>query len=320
MRLRSHLSLALAVLAGVAISGTLPGGATSRETAIQRDSASPAAAVPASLSLLPDGVPSVPSLGFDDAAAYALVRRQVGYGNRPAGSPQLRRLAVVLRKLLPGGRFEAIPGWPRLRNIVATLPGRAPAIVVGAHYDTIAAAGFLGANNGAAGTAIVVELARALKRIRRPSTAPEVRFVLFDGEEPPVGYPAAYGDFYHVGLRGSRADATAHAHSTRAMILLDYIGNRNLVLRRELSSTPALWGRVRSAAASVGAGSIFPPTLGPDIIDDHTPYLRAGVPAVDLIDWDYPGHNPHLDTLSAISQRALRAVGATLLVTLERWG
>lgn len=319
MRRKSRPSLAPATLVGVAICATLLGCATSRETAAQRDSA-PAllAGVAGEASVLPDGVPNVPSLGFDDAAAYALVRGQVAYGTRPAGSPQLRSLALVLRKLLPGGRFEPVPGWPRLRNIVATLPGRAPAIVVGAHYDTIAAPGFLGANNGAAGTAIVVELARALEHIRRPSTAPQIRFVLFDGEEPPVGYPASYSDFYHAGLRGSRADASAHAHTTRAMILLDYVGNRNLVLRRERSSTPALWERLRTAAASVGAGSIFPPTLGPDIIDDHWPYLRAGVPAVDLIDWDYPGHNPHVDTLSAISQRALRAVGATLLLTLER--
>jgi hypothetical protein len=103
------------------------------------------------------------------------------------------------------------------------------------------------------------------------------------------------------------------------MILLDYVGNRKLVLARELSSTPSLWERVRSAAAGVGGGAIFPPTLGPEIIDDHWPYLRAGVPAVDLIDWNYPGHDPHVDTLSAISQRALRAVGTTLLVMLERW-
>lgn len=311
---------AVAALGAITVSGALLGRASARETATQRDSApGPQHGVASVQSVLPDGVPSVRSLGFDAAAAYALVRRQVAYGTRPAGSPQLRRLALVLRGQLPGGRFEPIPGWAYLRNIVATVPGRRPAIVVAAHYDTIAAPGFLGANNGAAGTAIVVELARALARIHRAASAPQIRFVLFDGEEPPVGYPEAYRDFYHAGLRGSRADASAHAHTTRAMILLDYVGNRNVVLPRERSSTPGLWERLRSAAATVGASPIFPPTIGPEIIDDHWPYLHAGVPAVDLIDWNYPGHNPRLDTLSAISPRALRAVGTTLLVALKQW-
>src|SRR5688572_13569919 len=74
---------------------------------------------------------------FDSNRAWRLVRQQVAYGQRPAGSPQLRRLAVRLRRLLPNGRFEALPGEPGLRNVVGTLPGRRPGIVVGAHYDTL---------------------------------------------------------------------------------------------------------------------------------------------------------------------------------------
>jgi hypothetical protein len=76
----------------------------------------------------------------------------------------LRRLAERLRPLLPGGRFEAIRGEPGLRNVVGVLPGRKPGVVAGAHYDTLAKPrGFVGANNGAAGTAIVIEAARALR-------------------------------------------------------------------------------------------------------------------------------------------------------------
>ena len=70
---------------------------------------------------------------FDSERAWTLVRRQLSYGQRPAGSPQLRRLATRLRPLLPNGRFELLPGEPGLRNVVGTIPGRRPGIVVGAH-------------------------------------------------------------------------------------------------------------------------------------------------------------------------------------------
>src|SRR5207302_1070370 len=85
---------------------------------------------------------------FDSHAAWRLVRKQVAVGQRPAGSQQLRKLAGDLRALLPGGRFEQIPHQPRLRNVVGTIPGRRPGIVIGAHYDTLVKPkGFVGANN-----------------------------------------------------------------------------------------------------------------------------------------------------------------------------
>jgi glutaminyl-peptide cyclotransferase len=255
---------------------------------------------------------------FDVERAWQLVERQVAYGQRPAGSPQLRRLARRLRPLLPDGRFEPLAGEPGLRNVVGTLPGRRPGIVIGAHYDTLVKPrGFVGANNGAAGTAVVVEAARALSRLRSPPGAPEVRFVLFDGEEPPAGLPEESADFYNEGLRGSRAYVERHPGRTGAMILLDYVGNRGLRLPREGSSNPALWDRVRAAARAVGAGRIFPDDTGVTIVDDHTPFLRAGVPAVDLIDWSYPGHDLS-DGIDKLSRRSLDAVGETVVEVASR--
>ena len=250
---------------------------------------------------------------FDADRTWRIVERQLAHGQRPAGSVELRTLAPKLRRLLPNGRFEALPGEPGLRNVVGTLPGRRPAIVVGAHYDTLAKPiGFVGANNGAAGTAVVIEAARALRRVPRPPGAREVRFVLFDGEEPAVGLPEESTDFYRTGLRGSRAYVERHPRRTAAMILLDYVGNRGLRLPREGSSTPALWGRLRAAAQLTGAARYFPDTTGPTITDDHTPFLRAGVPAVDLIDWSYPGHDLS-DQLDRLSRRSLDAVGETVV-------
>ena len=250
---------------------------------------------------------------FDAERAWRLVELQVAVGQRPAGSPQLRALAVRLRRLLPNGRFEPVPGEPGLRNVVGTLRGRRPGIVLGAHYDTLVKPkGFVGANNGAAGTAVVIEAARALGRLPRPDGAREVRFVLFDGEEPEAGLPEETADFYHEGLRGSRAYVAAHPGRTAAMVLHDYVGNRGLRLPREGTSTRSLWTLTRGAARRVGAERLFPNEVGRPIIDDHTPFLRAGVPAVDLIDWTYPGHELS-DGLDKISRRSLDGVGETVV-------
>jgi len=249
---------------------------------------------------------------FDADRAWRLVEQQLRHGQRPAGTPQLRALAEELKPLLPDGRFEALPGEPGLRNVVGTLPGRRPGIVIGAHYDTLASPpGFVGANNGAAGTAIVLEVARALRRAPRPKGAREVRFVLFDGEEPAQGLPEESADFYRSGLRGSRAYVKAHPGRTAQMILLDYVGNRGLRLPRESSSSKPLWAQLRAAARRVGAQRFFPAADGTTITDDHTPFLRAGVSAIDLIDWSYPGHDAG-DTLAKLSRTSIDAVGETV--------
>jgi peptidase M28-like protein len=244
---------------------------------------------------------------FDAPRAFALIRRQLAYGQRPAGSQALRRLAEVLRRQLPDGRFEPVRGHPGLRNIVGTLPGSAPAIVVGAHYDTeYHPKGFVGANDGAAGTAAVVELARAL----RSTSGREVRFVLFDGEEEGPGCSNAR--FAECALRGSRAYVAAHRGEVGRMVLLDYIANKGLRLPREGSSDTAMWARVRAAARSVGVGAVFPSSTGTTIYDDHTPFLRAGIPSVDLIDFSYRYADGVRDTLDKLSLASLDAVGETV--------
>lgn len=257
---------------------------------------------------------------FDSARAYRLTARQVAVGQRPAGSPQLVRLADELRRLLPSGRFEALPDTTPakpLRNIVGTIRGRRPAIVIGAHYDTLVTPkGFVGANNGAAGSAVVIEVARAMRKLTRPAGARELKFVLFDGEEPAEGLPSDQPDFYSVGLRGSRAYVARHPRGTREMLLLDYVGNKGLTLPREASSDVRLWQAVRRSAASVGVGSVFPDRVDLLIQDDHTPFLRAGVPAVDFIDWSYPGQTLQ-DSMKQISSRALDAVGETVVQYLR---
>jgi hypothetical protein len=249
-------------------------------------------------------VPTPTTDQFDAARAFALIRRELSYGQRPAGSVQLRRLAEVLRRALPNGRFEPVPGHPGLRNVVGTIPGRGPAIVVGAHYDSeYHPKGFVGANDSAAGTAAVVELARDL----RSTSGREVRFVLFDGEEEGPGCSNAR--FVQCALRGSRAYVAAHRREVGQMVLLDYIANQGVRLPREGSSDPALWARLRAAARKVGVGAVFPATDQAKIYDDHTPFLRAGIPAVDLIDFSYRYADGLKDTIDKLSVASLDAVG-----------
>jgi len=96
------------------------------------------------------------------------------------------------------------------------------------------------------------------------------------------------------------------------MVLLDYVGNKGLRLPREGSSDLELWAKLRAAAHKVGAGRVFPPYSSDEIMDDHTPFLRSGVPAVDLIDWTYPGH-ALADGLDKLSRASLDAVGETVV-------
>lgn len=288
-----------------------------RSATAQRAAGTPGGDVPARfLPAADDGVPTPRVDRFDAAAAFALLRRQVeAYGYRPAGSAASRRLAADLKARLPRGRYENVPGHPGLRNVVGVVPGRRPAIVVGAHYDgNDTPRDFVGANDGAAGTAAVVTLARALAaRPARPGQR-EVRFVLFDGEEEPSGS----SDFLKNGLRGSKAYVRAHPGEVGRMILLDYIANRGLRLPREGSSDPALWTRLRAAAARAGTLRSFPPGTETTIYDDHTPFLRAGIPAIDLIDWGYPWVHVADDDLSKVSARSLDVTGETVMDLLLR--
>jgi glutaminyl-peptide cyclotransferase len=249
---------------------------------------------------------------FDERAAWAFLRRQVELGPRPAGSPASRRLASMLQRSLPRGRYQAVPGG--LRNVVGTIRGRNPGrlVVVGAHYDTKDLPGFVGANDGASGTAVVRQLARTIKPRQ---TRPTIVFVLFDGEEAPAGAPD--GQIERYGLRGSKVAARAFRRA-EAAIVLDFVGDRDLAFPREQLSNRRLWGRVRAAARRAGRGAAFPAREQSPVVDDHVPFLRLRIPAIDVIDFDFPCFHRPCDDLSAVSVRSLDAVGETMLEFLLR--
>jgi hypothetical protein len=247
---------------------------------------------------------------FNAGAAFASVERQVAIGPRPAGSRRSRSLAERIRRSLPGGHFQPVPGG--LRNVVGTVPGRERArpVVIGAHYDTKDLPGFVGANDGASGVAVLTQLAKSVRprRLRWPLV-----FIAFDGEESPRGTPP--GEFEERGLRGSRAIAPSY-RDARAMILLDFVGQRGLRIPREGHSNRALWRKLRDAARRAGVAAVFPAGTVSGVLDDHLPFRDQGVPSIDLIDFSFPCFHRRCDNLSQISRRSLDATGEAVLELL----
>jgi Zn-dependent M28 family amino/carboxypeptidase len=231
----------------------------------------------------------------------------VAAGPRPAGSEASEKLGQKLRRMLPRAEVQPLAGG--LLNLISVIPGRAPAILVGAHYDTEATIpNHVGANDGAAGTAAVVELARTIED-ELPGDHREIRFVLFDGEEEPPGCPDSR--FVRCALRGSKAYAQDHRDEIGEMVLLDYIANKGVRIPREGNSDEALWEQLREAASEVGNEEVFPDAAQPPVLDDHIPFIAIGVPSIDLIDFRYPYADTAEDTPDKLSTDSLDAVGET---------
>jgi len=270
---------------------------------------------------------------FDAERAFADLRAQVRFGPRPAGSGANRRLAAVLAARLREAGVDEVRVQRPYRNVVGVIPGREPgAVVVGAHHDTKdAIPRFVGANDGASGVALVLELARALaQRVEGPS----IHLALFDAEEARGERP-----FAEDGARGSRqyvryAAAGGRQGSPRLdeiaeMLLFDLVADCELGIPREANSDPALYGRVRDAAVELepeGGGEPFSGETAA-ILDDHIPFAQAGVPVVDLIDFQYgPGPRPGAwwhtreDDLGRVCAHSLAAVGRPALVALSESG
>ena len=249
---------------------------------------------------------------FDSARAWRFLKYQVALGERPAGSRASRKLAAYIHRRLPNARYQRVPDG--LRNVVGRVPGRNPnrVVLVGAHYDTKDIPGFVGANDGASGTAVVLRLAREIK----PRTIrPTLLFVFFDGEESPAG--SADHEFEEKGLRGSRVAARRYAREVDAMVLLDFVGDRRLSIPREEYSDERLWSKLQAAARRAGAARTFPDEVSGGVLDDHIPFVRRGVPAIDLIDFDFPCWHRRCDDMSAVSPRSVNAVGETVYELLR---
>jgi glutaminyl-peptide cyclotransferase len=256
------------------------------------------------------GNDSSPAAGdrFDAQRAFPDLRAQVRIGPRPAGSPASRQeVQLISRRLREAGVPEVRVQHPH-RNVIGHIPGESSGtVVVGAHHDTKDIPGFVGANDGASGTAVVTQLARSIRPRRLRKT---LVFVLFDGEESPAGVPDS--QFEQKGLRGSKVAARRYRRA-RAMVLLDFVGDKHLRIPREANSSWSLWHRMREAARRVGVAGTFPPIAEGPVADDHSPFIDRGVPAIDLIDFDFSCFHRTCDNLGAVSERSLDRVGETMM-------
>ncbi len=261
---------------------------------------------------------------FDSTLAYAHVRAQVALGPRPAGSAaNAKARAHIIGVLRQAGiraveqPFEAATpvGPVKMANVVATIPGARPErIAIASHFDTklFREFRFIGANDGASSTGALLELGRVLKA--RPAPTYTIELIFFDGEE-------AFGEWRDPdNTYGSRhyveaARTAGTLASLKALVLLDMIGDRDLNLKRDTNSTPWLTDIIWAAARRLGHAAHFLDEPFP-VEDDHIPFVKAGVPAVDLIDLDYPEWHTAGDTLDKISARSLQVVGDVVLAAL----
>ena len=215
------------------------------------------------------------------------------------------------------------------RNVVARIPGRLPGtVVVGAHYDTKDFPGFVGANDGASGVAVVLELARDLPpRLDGPSIDARPlrrRGIAPGGSSFSTGGDRGSDQFVRYARSGG-AHGSPPLGQIRAMVLFDMVGDCDLHVPREANSDPGLYGLFADAAATSSQSGSSEPFTGhaQGVLDDHTPFIEAGVPAVDLIDFDYgPGPSPgawwhtRRDDLSHVCARSLGAVGTAALAAV----
>jgi Zn-dependent M28 family amino/carboxypeptidase len=199
-----------------------------------------------------------------------------------------------------------------MANVVGVLAGRRrDVILIGGHYDTkvFHEFSFVGANDGGSSAALLLELARVLAARPREFT---YWIAFFDGEEARRNWTARDSLY---GSRRMAADLAKRNELPRAVIVADMIGDRELNIRREASSTRWLTDLVWDSAHRLGQGAHFwPEVVG--VEDDHAPFLRLGVPAVLLIDFDFPAWHTAADTLDKVSPRSLQVVGDVLLDAL----
>lgn len=288
-------------------------------------------------STTPASTPAAQDIAFDGGRAYEHVRKQVEIGPRPAGSTELARAReYIINDLKSYGLNVSTDEWtattplgPRkMVNITAEIAGESPdIIIITSHYDTkyFKKFRFVGANDGGSSTGALLELARVLAAGKQKPRF-TYRFVFFDGEEAfcdgweecrnPDGPDNTYGSRHYVAQLQSKGEAKM----VRAMILLDMMGAAKLEVGRDTEmSTPWLVDIIWQTAREMGHGAQFvdrPEDVGGD---DHEPFVRNGIDAVDIIQlstYDY-WHTPD-DTLDKISPQSLKIVGDVVLASLPR--
>ncbi|MGH9574462.1 MAG: M28 family peptidase [Candidatus Acidiferrales bacterium] len=273
---------------------------------------------------------------FNSQQAYAYTAQIAGFGERWPGSPGHQKTEDLIHQVLQkdGAQIEAdnfIASTPRgpvpVHNIIGkfnvTSDSRQPIFILAGHYDTLFKKGFIGANDGASSTAILLSFADALAHQK---TKMQIWLVWTDLEEAIESFTNGDGLYGSTHLAQKLA-AEGRVPRIHGFFLLDMIGDKDLSVARETNSSDALQKIIYRAANQLGYAKYFF-QYDANIIDDHAPFLQVGIPAVDVVDAEYGPvgaeydgmgeyHHTNLDTMDKVSAHSLEVVGRTILLTVE---
>lgn len=273
--------------------------------------------------------PPLPSEQDLGRRAWAHVKHIVELGPRVPGSKAREKAADYICARLSALDLQPIrESWLdpdekiRFENVRVRLPGRSEkTLLIGTHYDTkmeleearpAGAPPFAGANDGGSGSGILLALIEDLVTWRM--RGPTLEFVWFDGEESIT--PSWNMD---RALFGSKEFVRRHlkaGHSYGALVLLDMVGHSDLAIDREETSSKELFGPFERAARALGYAKYFF-QHGTAVDDDHVPFLNAGLPSIDLIQFEHnPEWHTHRDTMAIVSPKSLGIVGRVVLQAL----
>ncbi len=255
------------------------------------------------------------------------VKEIVAIGSRPVGSPGHAKLEQYILSKLKGvdveqDKFTAqtpVGKFP-INNIIAKFPGRKDGIIVVAgHYDTNypLPKAYVGANDGGSSTALLLALADQFRG--KELDGYSVWLVWTDGEEAFVKWTDS-DSLYGTRHLAEKWQQDGTAKKIKAFLLVDMIGDADLDILEETASTPWLRALVYQAATNLGYQSHFY-AYKAGIEDDHLPFLKIGVPAVDIIDLDYGYnnvfHHSVQDTIDKLSPQSLAISGDVVLETIR---
>jgi glutaminyl-peptide cyclotransferase len=263
---------------------------------------------------------------FDANRAYANVKYQMDLGPRSMGSQAHEQAAQWIISNLQASdwqvdvaeKMDGAQGGISVKNIIGKRGSGSPWVIIGSHYDSRSVADqdpdparralpVPGADDGASTVSILLELARVI-----PSNLDkQVWLVFFDDEDngKSDGTGWSIGAKYFVDTLQGKPDG---------VVILDMLGDKNLKVYMEKNSDPAINSEIWAVADGLGF-SQFIPTYMHSIIDDHIPFIDAGIRAVDVIDIDYPYWHTTQDTLDKISANSLKIVGDTILKWLKEY-
>jgi Zn-dependent M28 family amino/carboxypeptidase len=271
--------------------------------------------------IIPRNVP-VTSERFSGALAFKHVEAQIDFGPRPTGSEANRKTGdyIVAELEQVGWLVETQKFTYRdtsVRNIVGKAGvGRGPVIMIGAHYDTRMkadqdpndpSAPVPGANDGASGVAVLLELARVLASGELHN---EIWLAFFDAEDNG-------GIDGWEWIVGSSYMAQHLTITPTAVIVVDMIGDAHQQIYFDENSNFALSWQLFQIDSELGYDDNFMPVVKYSMLDDHTPFARRGIPSVDLIDFDYPYWHTTADTIDKVSSESLERVGRVVEAYIE---